>query len=128
VVEEYVNDEPMLNQPAGHVEEGENPLQAAIRETLEETGWDIELMSLLGIYRWVHPDKQETFFRFTFIARALQQRLNARLDHGIIGPLWLTEDEIQARHAQLRSPMILQSIREYKSGISYPLSVLRDMA
>jgi 8-oxo-dGTP pyrophosphatase MutT (NUDIX family) len=29
----------VLNQPAGHVEDGESLLEAAVRETLEETAW-----------------------------------------------------------------------------------------
>ena len=36
--------------PSGGVEEGESIAQAAIRETKEETGLDIELTSLVGIY------------------------------------------------------------------------------
>ncbi len=29
----------VFNQPAGHLEEGESIADAALRETLEETGW-----------------------------------------------------------------------------------------
>ena len=36
--------------PGGGVEEGESVAQAAIRETKEETGLDVELKSLVGIY------------------------------------------------------------------------------
>jgi ADP-ribose pyrophosphatase YjhB (NUDIX family) len=36
--------------PSGGVEEGESVAQAAIRETKEETGLDIELIRLVGIY------------------------------------------------------------------------------
>lgn len=36
--------------PSGGVEEGESLAQAAIRETKEETGLDVELTSLVGIY------------------------------------------------------------------------------
>ena len=40
----------VFNQPAGHVEAGETVIQAAIRETLEETAWRVEITDLLGIY------------------------------------------------------------------------------
>ncbi len=36
--------------PSGGVEEGESVAQAAIRETKEETGLDVELTRLVGIY------------------------------------------------------------------------------
>jgi ADP-ribose pyrophosphatase YjhB (NUDIX family) len=36
--------------PSGGVEEGESLAQAAIRETKEETGLDVELTRLVGVY------------------------------------------------------------------------------
>ncbi len=36
--------------PSGGVEDGESLAQAAIRETKEETGLDVELTSLVGVY------------------------------------------------------------------------------
>ena len=38
----------VFNQPAGHLDPGESLSEAAVRETLEETGWDVELTGLLG--------------------------------------------------------------------------------
>jgi ADP-ribose pyrophosphatase YjhB (NUDIX family) len=39
--------------PSGGVEEGESLAQAAIRETKEETGLDVELTRLVGIYSYL---------------------------------------------------------------------------
>lgn len=36
--------------PSGGVEEGESAAQAAVRETREESGLEIELLSLVGVY------------------------------------------------------------------------------
>ena len=42
--------------PAGAIEAGETPEQAAVRETLEETGLEVEATSLIG--QRVHPKTQ----------------------------------------------------------------------
>ncbi|MFM2287453.1 MAG: hypothetical protein RL684_596, partial [Pseudomonadota bacterium] len=45
-VEERINGRLVLNQPAGHVEPGEDFIAAVMRETLEETAWQLEPESL----------------------------------------------------------------------------------
>lgn len=50
MVEEYVNGQPVIHYPAGHVEPAETPVEAAIRETLEETGYHIRVLGIVGIY------------------------------------------------------------------------------
>jgi 8-oxo-dGTP pyrophosphatase MutT (NUDIX family) len=43
-------------QPGGHIDEGESPQEAALRETLEETGLPVELASPISIFHVdVHP-------------------------------------------------------------------------
>ena len=38
----------VINQPAGHVEPGEDVIAAALRETFEETGWEVKITGFLG--------------------------------------------------------------------------------
>jgi 8-oxo-dGTP pyrophosphatase MutT (NUDIX family) len=42
----------VINQPAGHLEPDEGLAVAALRETLEETGWDVRLTAFIGAYQW----------------------------------------------------------------------------
>ena len=51
VVEEETRDGTRINQPAGHLELGETFTAAAVRETLEETGWHVAPTALIGVYR-----------------------------------------------------------------------------
>ena len=43
LVEERIDGQLVLNQPAGHLEPGESLVEAAVRETLEETGWQVRI-------------------------------------------------------------------------------------
>ncbi len=70
LVEEIVRDELVLNQPAGHLEPDESLHAAALRETLEETGWTVELTDLIGVYQWSSADAARQFLRFAFAATA----------------------------------------------------------
>ena len=56
MVEETVGGQQVLNQPAGHLEPDESLQDAACRETLEETGWEVRLTGFVGAYQWKAPD------------------------------------------------------------------------
>lgn len=38
--------------PGGHVEPDEEPVETAVRETLEETGYRVNIRGLVGVYSW----------------------------------------------------------------------------
>lgn len=128
VVEETAEGRRVLNQPAGHLEPGESLLEAMIRETREETGWEVEALALVGIYRWPHPDNCKTFLRVAFAARALSHDPTRSLDKGIHCTHWLTCDELAAAAIRLRSPLVLHCTTDYLAGRRYPLELLRDLA
>lgn len=124
LVRELIDGEERLNQPAGHLEANETLLQAAVRETLEETGWEVEPCGVVGVDLYKAPANDVTYVRTTFIAKALQHLTNAPLDTGIIGPVWLTLEQVRERSAQLRSPMVVKVIEDYLAGRRYPLEVV----
>ncbi len=128
LVEEMASGQRVINQPAGHLEQGESFLEAAKRETLEETGWLVEPEALLGLYTYYAPANGVTYHRFCFIARALSQVPDAPLDDGIIGPLWLTREEIDARRPELRSELVTRCIDDYLRGTRYPLDFIQETA
>ena len=70
LVEETVGGKPVFNQPAGHVEPFESLKDAAIRETLEETGWEIELTAWQGLYVYHSPRNGVTYYRHCFASLA----------------------------------------------------------
>ena len=114
----------VYNQPAGHVESNESLLDAAIRETLEETAWRVNLEQLLGIYQYTSPDNGISYIRHCFIAKAIEPRAERDLDDDIVEAIWLSLEELEQRESQMRSPLVLEVIRDYLQGISYPLSLI----
>lgn len=123
LVEEYADgDELVYNQPAGHLDEHETLAAAAIRETLEETAWEVQVDAVVGVYYWTHP-KGHTFVRTCFSGSALHHHADQPLDHGIQQAVWLTREEIAALGSKRRSPMVLRCIDDYLAGHRYPLDL-----
>ena len=127
LVEERIGGELRMNQPAGHWEQGETLVEGAIRETLEESGWDVEPTHVLGIYHYDPADLEYGFLRIAFVAKALRERQNHKLDEGIERPVWLTRDEVAASVALHRSPMVLRCVDDYLAGQRFPLSMLSHL-
>lgn len=116
----------VFNQPAGHIEAGEGPIAAILREVQEETAWQVSLTGYLGLYVF-HADGWQTFHSHGFTAEPLD-KLNLALDPDIIAAHWLTLEQIRALDQQqrLRSPLVLQRIEDALSGCCYPLAVIRE--
>lgn len=124
MVEEDVHGELRLNQPAGHLEAGEDLVDAAVRETLEETGWEVVPEHFVGVMPWINPRAGDTTLRFVFAARALQHHPERPLDDGIARALWLTRAEIAAAAARLRTSLVLKSVDAWLAGQRLPLDAI----
>ena len=83
--------------------------------------------AVTGIYLWPHPERGMSYLRLAFTGQLTQHHPDRRLDRGIRRTLWLNRDEVAARQAQLRSPMVLQCIDDYLSGVRHPLALLTHM-
>jgi len=127
LVEEQIGDQRMLNQPAGHLEEGETLLDAVVRETLEETGWHFAPRALLGIYRWLSRTNQSTYLRFAFTGDLLHHDPERPLDPPVMRTLWMTSSEIAQTTSRHRSPQVQSCVSDFLSGVRYPLESLREI-
>jgi len=130
LVEEAIGSAPpVLNQPAGHLEAGESLTRAACRETLEETGWEVELTAFIGVYQWQVPAGEqhagEEYLRFAFAARPLVHHPARPLDSGILKALWLSPQELERERARHRSPLVWQIVSDWRSGARAPLTLLQ---
>lgn len=114
----------VINQPAGHVEPAETILDAAVRETLEETGYIFIAESLVGIYQ-LNTQYNKTYYRICFSGKATQDPRNPTIDPDILKVHWLSAGEI-LKHPNLRSPLVTQCLQDYLNGVNFPLTLLRN--
>ncbi len=127
LVEEISDGKKVINQPAGHWEPGENHIEAVCRETLEETAYCFKPNHIVGIHTWVKADSNDTYLRISFSGSLGEQDINRKLDKDIIRTLWLTRREIEQASLQLRSPLVLRSIKDYESGIQYDVNLINSI-
>ena len=124
MVYEEADGHKVYNQPAGHLDPDETLQQAAVRETLEETGWTVRLTGVVGVNLYTAPANGITYCRTTFIGEALSHDAARALDTGIIEAVWLSYEDLLAKKSQLRSPMTLQIVEDYRAGRRFPLEVV----
>lgn len=132
MVEERAHGQLVFNQPAGHLEPDESLSEAALRETREETGWEVKLTAFIGAYQWkaVNPDGSDGrhYLRFAFAAEPLAHDATRVLDEGIVQALWMTPSELRDQQARHRSPLVWQAVADYLAGRRSPLSMLQQIA
>lgn len=127
MVEERASGHIVLNQPAGHLESGESLAQAVVRETLEETAWQVIPEAVIGVYLWQNPGNARAFLRVAFAARCTEHEPWRGLDDGICRALWMSRDDLLGETARLRSPMVLRCLDDYLAGHRYPLDLLNHV-
>lgn len=126
LVEESVQGRTVINQPAGHLEDGESLLAAARREALEETGLEFTPEALVGVYRFRQPDTGRTWLRFCFCGPASDAAGGTPRSPEILRTLWLTRAEIEARADRLRTPLVTRCVSDYLAGARHPLALLAE--
>ncbi len=128
LVEERTPEGLKLNNPAGHLDPGESPLEGAVREALEETARTFVPQALLGVYlsRFVRPATGEdvTYLRFAYCGTVGDELPGRRYDEPIERTLWLTPDEIRAAAPRLRSPLVLRCLDDHRAGRRLPLDAV----
>ena len=116
----------VLNQPAGHVEPGEDVIAAALRETLEETSWEVKVTGFLGFSNAMSVVTGITYYRLVFVAEPVKFNQNAEVDSDIDSAEWMTLEEIKDPSNTPRSEMVHQAVDDFMSGRIFPLEIFRN--
>jgi 8-oxo-dGTP pyrophosphatase MutT (NUDIX family) len=128
VVEEHTPDGLMLNNPAGHLDPGESPLEGVIRETLEESGRRFTPDALVGVYlsraQRSDPLSDVTFVRIAFTGAVGEPLPGHALDAEIVRTLWLTPAELRVCIERHRSPLLMRCVDDHRAGRRHPLQLI----
>jgi 8-oxo-dGTP pyrophosphatase MutT (NUDIX family) len=122
LVEEETPDGLRLNNPAGHLDAGESPLQAVVREALEETAREFRPEAFLGVFLSRH--RQETYLRMAYCGRVGEPIAGRALDTGIARTLWMGADELRACPQRHRTPLLMACVDAYLAGRRLPLDAV----
>ncbi|MCE9660535.1 MAG: NUDIX hydrolase [Burkholderiales bacterium] len=117
-----------LNNPAGHLDPGESPEQAVVREALEETARVFTPQAFVGVYLTrsvaVPGGADVTYLRLAYVGAVAEADPARRLDEGIVGTLWMTLEELRASRERHRSPLVLRCIEDAAAGRRHPLDIV----
>ena len=130
LVEEETRDGLRFNNPAGHLDPGENLIDACARETLEETAFHFNPTALVGVYmsRFERLEKDGvldiTYLRFAFCGELGDEVIGQALDEGIVRTVWMTAAEIRASVPRHRSPLLVTCMDDYLAGKRFPMELI----
>jgi len=115
------------NIPSGRLEMGEKIVDGAIREAKEETGYNVNITDLTGIYNFISEFRRQVVV-VNFIGEIIGGDL---LYDGteIIDAKWFTLDEIEnLNDSKLRNPQFVRRIIEdVRNEKRLPLEIIEDI-
>ena len=116
IIEELAAGRRVLTQPGGHIDAGESPEQAVIRETLEESGCKVYPREMIGVYLWIHPQTRQQFLKLVYASDFVSCDESRSLDSGVIRRHWMSRDDLEHARQRLRTPVVLRCIHDFELG------------
>ena len=118
------------NHPAGWIEVGENPIDGAKREVMEETGHEFTPAYILGVYSLVRNDLIKEIggvrhpIKVIFSGMISEEKIR-ELEDDISEIKWFSPEEIEGMDTKtLRDLDIKTMVKDYFAGKKYSLELL----
>jgi 8-oxo-dGTP pyrophosphatase MutT (NUDIX family) len=114
--------EGLFNLPGGHVEAHETLMDAALREAKEETGYDVKLTGLVGVYQGIYPHINVS--GPVFSARIVGGEPAPSDEHPSLK--WVTKEELYdlAKQGKLFTKYPPFAVGHYVTRGAFPLDVI----
>jgi len=115
----------MWSLPSGHIDKDENIFDAAIRETKEETGFDIKLTGLVAIHNLTHRKDGNHYISFFFGAEIIGGELSFNPKEVISVEFVEIERVLKIQENQFRGKH-KDVIKKFLTGKVLPLDVIEN--
>ncbi len=126
-IEKRISGVVVVTQPSARLETNESPEQAVLRGSLQETGAELAVSGLLGVYLWIHPQSRQQFLRIVYAADLVREHVDHQLDEHIQGIHWYSLGDIRNRSRELMSPIVQRCIEDYVIGKRVSDELLNDL-
>ena len=129
LVREARMDKGLWNQPGGWLDKGENLVDGARREVKEETGLDVQIKGLLGVFNLVkrnHPEAKTDIHcvKIIFAAEVVGGELSFDKDE-ITEARWFSQEEIERMEKdELRDMDIKIEVKNFIEDKIFPFERL----
>jgi 8-oxo-dGTP pyrophosphatase MutT (NUDIX family) len=102
--------------PKGHIEQGENPMEAMIREIKEETGLDVEVVKELPEHFYTSPNEGEIVNKMFLVVSKDDSKLKTEYEGDKLE--WVSLDKVNEKlsYKNLKDyfDLVLEIIKEVK--------------
>ena len=114
----------MWNFPMGHLDDGETIFEGAKREVKEETGYEVELTSILSIQNYPNKENIKISFNANIIDGDISYDKNEVLD-----VKWIPIEELENMTSkELRAYNSSRDIiKDAKENKEYPLEIIKKL-
>ena len=114
----------LYNIPAGKLDPSESILEGAIRETKEETGYDVKLDSVLCIQYLENKSILKIIFNATIISGNIKFDKNEIMD---IKWIPIEELEVMTKNELRSYDSNINIIRDSKNNKNYPIEIIENI-
>lgn len=114
----------LYNIPAGKLDPSESILEGAIRETKEETGYDVKLDSVLCIQYLENKSILKIIFNATIISENIKFDKNEIMD---IKWIPIEELEVMTKNELRSYDSNINIIRDSKNNKNYPIEIIENI-